>query len=267
MSIPSLTNNSCPYCQLLCKPDAEVVVCSACGKLHHRDCWQQHQRCSTRDCTGVPFLQSGAVGSEPSPAQPATTSIPPLPPMDTQRKQPMYPAYQAAIPDEIILEGYNTLIIRDRGSFPPVCVATRKTENLVQRKRTESWAASWVLLLILLIGPLITAIVYFCVRKTGRIQFYLEKEYARKRTKILIGNWCLFLGTLIGAFIAFDNNTTVALGVVLLITSIIVPAIIYFVFIQLYTVTKIQNGYLWCKFRNKATVDALYAAACKQQQL
>lgn len=266
MSISSLTGKICPVCQAPFSPEAEVAVCGACGTLQHRVCWQTNQHCVTDGCAGMPFLHSDAGSDAPVPRQTVTPSIPPPLLLNQSGQRPvLHPSNQAALPQEIYVEGEKTLIVHENITFPPICLATGNTERLVQRKRKESWGPYWVLLIAIL-SPLIGIIVYFCVKKTGRIQFYLEQEYAARRTKILIGNWCLFMLSFVGALMALEDSNTAMFGLLLLFISICVPTVIYFVFLKLYTVQKIDKGYLWLKFRNADMVSAIYVAYHNQQR-
>jgi hypothetical protein len=83
----------------------------------------------------------------------------------------------------------------------------------------------------------------------------------------LIGIWALFAVTLIGAIAAFSNDATVVLGVFLIIASLFAPLILYLAALQLYTIQKIDNGYVWIKFRKPETAQALYAAYLVQQRM
>jgi hypothetical protein len=93
-----------------------------------------------------------------------------------------------------------------------------------------------------------SAIARLEVTKTG--DFYL-------------GNWCFALCALIGAILSFSAEI-IGLGVFLLVACLLVPAIIYLIFLQPYTVQKIENGYIWIKFRRPDIASAIYAAYYKQ---
>jgi len=161
------------------------------------------------------------------------------------------------------MDGDRTLIIRAGSTLPPICLATGATEDLLPRKKTETWAPSWVYI-IAVFSLLIGAIVYACVKKTGQINFSFTKPYATKRLLLMVGNWLLFVGLFIAMFIGFAYDESTIWGFSLLIASIFVPVVAYYLFLHLYTVTKIDNGYLWLKFRKPEIANAIYAAATKR---
>ncbi len=260
MSIPSVQNTTCPVCQAPLDHPV-VAVCSVCATAHHAQCWQRNERCATEGCPGTPVpMPNAAVMPQPITVPAGSMSIPPTP-------LPPYsgavPGMQMIVPQEIYVEGTKILIVRNHCTLPPICIATGKMENLIKRKRTESWAPSWIYWL-LLIGWLIVLIVYYCIRKTVKFDVFLDKNYAARRLYLMIGNWVLFLFLFIGSFFAFSNESTAGLGACMIITSIIGPLIVYYGFIRMYTVVKIQNDYAWLKFRDPDIVSAIYAASLSQ---
>jgi len=50
-----------------------------------------------------------------------------------------------------------------------------------------------------------------------------------------------------------------------MIAGVFGPIVIHYLFLQLYTVQKIQHGYLWIKFRRREMADTLYALYCTRQ--
>ncbi|MHB0939626.1 MAG: hypothetical protein ACYDCO_27505 [Armatimonadota bacterium] len=153
--------------------------------------------------------------------------------------------------------------------LPDVCVVTGSANHLLRRQRNESWVPSWVWLIYLLVGVLPGAIVAAVVRKTGRVHYAIEQECAARRFRLLLINWGIFL-VLLGVAIAsfFTGSESAAgLGAFLLLADIIVPAIVYFVGIQLYSIQKIENGYIWIKFRKPETAQAMYAAYLGQHRM
>ena len=270
MTVPSVVGKTCPYCQTPLKPDANIVICQACGMPHHQECWMENGRCTTFGCSGTPQLVSGpTLGAAPPvqpmgvmspPAQPMTGSLPPPPQMAMA-----YTPMQAPVAEDMYLEGNNTIIIRAGTSLPAMCLVTGRLDNLLLRKRKDAWVPSWVWI-IFIFSILIGAIVSTCVQKTGQVQFYLEKECHQKRVLIIIGNWVLCLALLAGAIAALANEATLGLGFFLLLACILVPVIIYFIAIQLYTVAKIDNGYMWFRFRKPEMAQALYAAYLNQHR-
>jgi ribosomal protein L37AE/L43A len=51
----------CPYCRDALNVPSEIVSCSQCRTLHHRQCWKTHQRCSVFGCRGTDSQLDGAV--------------------------------------------------------------------------------------------------------------------------------------------------------------------------------------------------------------
>ena len=45
----------CPYCKEELTESTDLVKCSECKTLHHRDCWKEADKCSVYGCTGVPL--------------------------------------------------------------------------------------------------------------------------------------------------------------------------------------------------------------------
>ncbi len=149
-------------------------------------------------------------------------------------------------------EGDKTLIIRGGAVLPPICLATGASENLIRVKRKESWAPSWLLNF--------GALIYMLVQKNERIEYYLEQSFANSRTGAIILNWCIVVTAFVGAMFAFSSETYAAVGGVLLLLGFIAPLVIYFVKIQFYTITKIDRGYVWMKFRKPELRDQVYNA-------
>src|SRR5262249_55154612 len=50
----------CPFCKEELADAMELVKCSECKTLHHRDCWKEADKCSVYGCSGVPlpFIKS-----------------------------------------------------------------------------------------------------------------------------------------------------------------------------------------------------------------
>jgi hypothetical protein len=169
-------------------------------------------------------------------------------------------------PCELRLEEKNILVIPEGGSLPPICIATGRTDNLVQQKRTEVWCPSWIALillptcLVIFFGLLVLLIIYFAVRKIGNIHIYLNREYIHKRMAIFLGNLGLFITIFTSGVLMLRYSEDNVLGVVLLLVSFLSPLIIYLIFMQTYTVHKIENGYIWLKFRKPEIAKAIYTA-------
>jgi len=262
MTVPSVVGKTCPYCQTPIKPNVDVVVCNTCGMPHHQECWMENGRCTTFGCNGTPQQVSGAGVITSLSVQPmAAISMPPPPQMAMT-----YAPVQAPVAQDMYIEANNILIVRDGAMLPDVCVVTGNTTNLVRRQRLESWVPSWVGF-IYLAGILVGAIVSAVMRKSGRIHYAIEKECAAQRLKLLLLNWGIFLALIGGMIASFCYESTVGLGAFLLLAAIIAPAIVYYVGIRLYAIQKIENGYLWIKFRKPEISQALYAAYLNQHRL
>lgn len=262
MTVPSIVGKTCPYCQTPLKPNSDVVVCNACGMPHHQECWMENGRCTTFGCSGTPQLVSGTgITMLPSLQPMGAVSIPPPPQMAMA-----YAPMQAPVVQDIYLEANNTLIVRDGAMLPDVCVITGSTNNLVRRQRLETWVPSWVGF-VYLAGILIGAIVSAVMRKTGRVHYAIEKECAAQRLMLLLINWGIFLALLAGMIAAFIMESSGGLGAFLLLAAIIAPAIVYYAGIRLYAIQKIDNGYLWIKFRKPEIAQALYGAYLSQHRM
>ncbi len=48
----------CAYCQRPIHPQVGTAVCSDCGAVYHRKCWDKRDACVTVGCTGAPILTS-----------------------------------------------------------------------------------------------------------------------------------------------------------------------------------------------------------------
>jgi len=49
----SKRNAICPYCRDPLAEGDQIVSCSHCRTLHHRQCWTSYQRCSIFGCPGI----------------------------------------------------------------------------------------------------------------------------------------------------------------------------------------------------------------------
>lgn len=265
MSIPSQTGSICPRCQTPITPDSPVALCNTCGAVHHGACWAQGQPCATPGCMGAPSITAGMVTPPPVQAMPTpppvTTSMPPIaaavppPPMPGQ---PAMPPQRFGAAQEMALEGERTLVVRSGIVFPQICLATGRADNLVLRKRRESWAPPYL--------ALFGALAYSLAQRSGDFQFYLNKDYLARRLKWILINWGVGLLCFFGAFPFLTSDYLVIIGLILLFSSIIAPLVIYSICIKLpYTVLKVENGYLWLKFKDSdiaATLYDAYRAGC-----
>lgn len=265
MTMSTVAGRVCPLCQTAIAPGIEVVACNACGAAYHRACWDRAQHCATPGCAGQPYLAANPPlpttappVASPPPGTPYVQPAPIVPP-----PPPVYPGYGqpssvGARVGELSLEAGNTLIVPDGFVFPPLCLATGRSDDLVQRRRPESWAPTWVWITILA-GLLVALIVYYCVRKTGNITISLTRDYLARKTAVLLANWGAFVVLFFGAFFFFNDSDTAGIGAIMIIASFIVPLVIAAIFLQNpYTVTKIDQGYLWLKFKQPDMAQAVY---------
>ena len=185
MSTPSEVDTKCPRCQTLITPAEALLTCSACGVAYHQACWEAWMPCQTPECTGKPTapppatreaLMPAAYDAHPQPQSLIPTATPfmppPPPPPLLATGMPGVNGIWTAPQPIIAMEGEKTLIVQSGCELPPVCIVTSKKDDLLKRKRTESWGPSWLLIIVLL-SPLIAAIVYICIKKSATITFYL----------------------------------------------------------------------------------------------
>lgn len=261
MDISSVAGVICPYCHTAIQ-DTDAIYCGSCGTKHHKGCWQSQQGCAVSGCASAPTANTTTQAVNSS-----TSIIPPTPVINPA--QYVQAAQYNPPPEEIYFEGNNTIIVRDGGSIPPVCILTGKKTNLLKKKRKESWAPPWVMVFILL-GLLIALIIYIVIQKSAQIHYHISKEEASKRTNYILMNWGVFLATFIGAIVCFSNSSVnssfAGVGLLLIIGSIVAPSIIYAKLIQMYAVKKINNGYVWIKVKNQRIYDAIYNAYIGRQE-
>ena len=53
----------CPFCSADIAPGDGVIVCQACGTVHHQGCWQEHETCGSYEC--APARRDPRGDSEP----------------------------------------------------------------------------------------------------------------------------------------------------------------------------------------------------------
>ena len=82
----AFVGRTCPYCQNVIKRTDEIVVCSACETVHHRECWAENNgRCTTPRCPGV--LRGGMFRDQGQRAEPLPRA--PAPPFQPAPFQPV----------------------------------------------------------------------------------------------------------------------------------------------------------------------------------
>jgi TM2 domain-containing membrane protein YozV len=48
----------CPYCRTPIEPDDEIHKCSACGTVHHLECWEENGGCTVFGCANAPVEEA-----------------------------------------------------------------------------------------------------------------------------------------------------------------------------------------------------------------
>lgn len=66
----------CPYCKGVFVDDDEIVICSDCGKPHHRQCWETNRGCTTDDCQGTVESPVTTQAETVEQTQPVTVACP-----------------------------------------------------------------------------------------------------------------------------------------------------------------------------------------------
>jgi hypothetical protein len=134
---------------------------------------------------------------------------------------PTPPTPPSPAPD-VVVHG-KTLIVPKNYAFPPVCLVTGRTDDLVEVRRKLSWHASGVYLLIL-INLLIYIIVAMVVRKTSEHTFYLSRQERDSRRKWTVVGWITVLAG-IGSLVvgaAMETPAMIIACPILLIAGIVV---------------------------------------------
>lgn len=140
-------------------------------------------------------------------------------------------------------------LICDKGSaLPPLCLFNGEPSN-ERLSRTLSWAPQWFLA-VAVMSPLIGAIVYFIVRKTGQLEYSLSTT-ARKRSRSAV--W-LSLGGIVGGIVlagvagANDLPLVALLAIVAALAAIVVGSTRS----RLFTVARIDKQQIHLKLRPDA---------------
>lgn len=87
-----------------------------------------------------------------------------------------------------------TLVVSKDCEFPPICLKSGETEDLVEQKATLYWHPAWVYL-FLFFNILIFAIVALAVRKSSKHVYYLSRAEKQKAMFWHVANWIIFLST------------------------------------------------------------------------
>lgn len=59
----------CPFCRMEIRQGDLIIVCPACGEVHHKECWEENQGCTTFGCSEQFFVAQRTTGamSQPEP--------------------------------------------------------------------------------------------------------------------------------------------------------------------------------------------------------
>ncbi len=140
-------------------------------------------------------------------------------------------------------------LICDKGSaLPRLCLYSGEPSN-ERISRTLSWAPQWSFV-VFAVSPLIGAIIYFIVRKTGQLEYSLSPA-ARQRAKG--GTW-LVLGGVVGGVLlvilggANDLPLLAILGIVAALITVVVGSLRT----RLFTIAQIDKQQIHLKLRPEA---------------
>jgi RNA polymerase subunit RPABC4/transcription elongation factor Spt4 len=53
-------DKTCRHCQEAVEAGTAIVICPACGSIHHQQCWSEHGGCATAGCAHAPAAASPA---------------------------------------------------------------------------------------------------------------------------------------------------------------------------------------------------------------
>lgn len=163
-----------------------------------------------------------------APIAPPPIAPPPIPP----------PATGLRVPSPVWIDG-KTLVVPKNAAFPPICIRTGATEDLIERplRLSLSWHHPAVFIAILL-NILIYVIVAVLCRKTSTHAVYLSRAARASQVKWHLANWGLFLGSwaLFGGAIGLESGALGLLAAAAFIASIV----IYFKKVRLLHATKVD---------------------------
>ena len=117
------------------------------------------------------------------------------------------------------------LMARKGAVLPDRCLKCNATAEGYQFHRTLSWLNPWWILVVLVLGPLMFAIVYFAVRKQGRVTVGLCPRHRSRRSRIIALSWLTGLagvGSIIAAGTVPESIVPIPViaGIVLLFVSL-----------------------------------------------
>ena len=80
IACPREVGADCPHCEVEIALGDPIMVCHACGTVHHRACWRDHERCGSYSC---------APGRRPSLARETTEPVMTITRLDLERAVPL----------------------------------------------------------------------------------------------------------------------------------------------------------------------------------
>jgi hypothetical protein len=196
--------------------EQELLARIARGELTGAElCWTE----SWKDWKPLNLAFPGAAFSAPLP----------LPPAIPGRLSP---------PPAVSIEG-KSLVVPKNAPFPPICVRTGVTEDLIARplRVSLSWHQPAVYFAILA-NILIYVIFALIFRKTSVHAIYLSRTARAAQVKWHLANWGIFLGSwlLFGAAVAQESGVIGLTAAAAFVASII----IYFTKVRLLHATKVD---------------------------
>ena len=143
--------------------------------------------------------------------------------------QPPAPSKPPTLLELPTIEG-SALVVPVNYTFPPICIASGTTDNLVPVRQTVTWHPPIVYLTIL-VNVLIYIVAALVTRKTSAHQVFQSQQARSRRTTWHAVNWAIFLSTFvfIGAAIGLEEPGY-ALGA---IASLLVALLVYFTKVRL----------------------------------
>lgn len=151
---PELTGKVCPYCRFPLKEGAGIETCSACGAIHHAECWQDNAGCSVTGCVNGPsnttathFVPSAAgagaaAAMSAGSAPPTQFAAPPPPPWPGQPKPPS-PGPQKRFPTAALVAGVIAVALVGAGAAVAISSSSKKSSpsTITVKERTIEKAA------------------------------------------------------------------------------------------------------------------------------
>jgi hypothetical protein len=148
------------------------------------------------------------------------------------------------------------LMARKGAVLPDRCLKCNGLAEGYQFRRSLSWVSPYWLVTVLLVGPLLFAIVFFIVRRRGKVTVGLCPLHRKKRARAIALGWLTALagiGCIIATGMAMDHHTSIGIssnrflpigigvGIVLLLVGMIGGA----VGSQVLVPTRIDKDFIW----------------------